>query len=214
MGSGISVYNDTNIEIFAVLSQAGPLHWANITPGKTECISCGQVLFTLDVHLVGHKSEPSKWDVAKPFVIGFGAGVGLIAGGLIAAVPAVATAAGASIGVAIKTASVGAGLAGTSMATATGVTAGALSVVVYQENQKKREVAKQENVTKWLKLTPSERNADWLAENEITEVIPAKMSGIYADGKIVTVIGKIEDTDCGSRQLVLMIKLLDNKKEN
>lgn len=212
MGGGMSIHNDTSIEVLVILSHTGPLHWITIAPGRTEDISCGKVWYTLDVRLIGHKSEPTSWEVAKPFVIGIGLGVGVVAGGLIAAVPAVATAAGATIGVAVKTASVGAGIVGTSLATATGATAGALTYESIKENKMKREVIRQEQVEKWMKFTPSEKSARWLAENNITEVVPATMSGVYADEKTITISCAKEEIDEDTNMLKLIIKITEKNK--
>ncbi len=91
MGGGISVCNKTGVEVIVALSQVGPLHWIRVRPGETKKINCGKVWFTVNAKL-WDGSEPSDWDVAKPFVIGIGAAAVVVGVAAVIAVAAVADA--------------------------------------------------------------------------------------------------------------------------
>ena len=118
MGGGLSVRNNTGIEVLVTLSQVGPLHWKRIPPYRTETIDCGQVWFTVDARLIDNNGEPSDWAVAAPFVIGLGAGVLIVATAGAALAPSAGAAAGGGA------AAAGTGTAGTGTAAGTGIAAG------------------------------------------------------------------------------------------
>ena len=75
MGSGISVRNNTGIDVLVTLSQVGPLHWKIIPPWTTKKIGCGRVWFNVDARLIDNNGKPGRWSVAMPFVIGIGGGI-------------------------------------------------------------------------------------------------------------------------------------------
>ena len=129
MGGGVSVCNNTGIELLFTLSQVGPLHWERVLPGNTKKIDCGKVWFTVSAKL-WDGNEPDDWDVAKPFVIGIGAGVAIVGGVAAIAIAAPAAAAGTATAgtvAAVEGGAVAAGTGGTSVLAA-GTTAAAAGV--------------------------------------------------------------------------------------
>ena len=194
MGGGLSITNETPVDIIVVLSQAGPLNWVKLTPRETKNIECGKVWFTVDARLYHEGSEPSKWSVARPFLIGIGVGVAIVATGGMASAPAIAAAT-----------STGAGVASGFGMGATAIAAGFSSGYLGSQNQQKmkdmRARQTKEMKEMWEKITKSETSAKWLADNQITEVVPASVSGVYADCKQIKITHSVKDS-----QLILYIK--------
>eukprot|EP00118_Oscarella_pearsei_P003460 m.14372 g.14372 ORF g.14372 m.14372 type:complete len:245 (+) comp25714_c0_seq1:1422-2156(+) len=241
MGGGMSFHNDTGVEVLVVLSQVGPLHWNRVAPGETKEIDCGQVWFTVQVQL-WTGSEPTTWQVLKPFVLGIGGGLVLAAGvgGVaLAASEAAEVAAGAAEGaVAAEGASEAASFAtalsaeveascGAEIAAITSETAGSTASVKFWASfltaggsmiavtaveaetaagtpeylQKKKE----EDSKKWLAVTPSAGSADWLADNNVIAITPAKEYGVYADGKTITISSDIVKDKRGNQLMSLKL---------
>ena len=209
MNGGINVRNNTGIEVLVTLSQIGPLHWKIIPPRTTETIPCGQVWFTVDARLIDNNGEPSKWAVAAPFVIGIGAGIVMFAtgGAAIAALPEVAAAQLAAGGIVsafyaatTEAAVCSAGFVGASAgfvgSALTGATALSADRYLYESKLK---VIKEENVKKWLSMTPSKVSAEWLADKNVIAVVPKSVSGVYANGKTIDIGYNLKTSEGGSR---------------
>ena len=192
MGGGISVRNNTGIEVLVTLSQVGPLHWKIVPPRETVKIDCGQVWFTVDARLIDNNGEPSDWSVAAPFVIGIGAGVAIVAtgGAAIAAIPEVGTACTAGF------VGASAGCVGSAFTGAVGLAA---DRYLYEKQLK---VIREENVKKWLSLTPSRVSAEWLADKNVIAVVPKSVTGLYADGKTIDINYNLETSEGGSRMIL------------
>mmetsp|Transcript_1294 Transcript_1294/g.1664 ORF Transcript_1294/g.1664 Transcript_1294/m.1664 type:complete len:218 (+) Transcript_1294:135-788(+) len=63
---GISIKNESQVDLLAVLSQLSPLHWNDkpIKPGETKKLSSGRVWFTLSVNAFNTKLKPTMVGVA------------------------------------------------------------------------------------------------------------------------------------------------------
>jgi hypothetical protein len=109
MGGGLSVVNQSAIDIQVILSQVTPCHWNTkpIKPGEMQTFDAGQVWFTVEVDRFNQKKVPSQRGVAL--------GVAAIGATAIAA-PFIAAEAGAALGIgmtldALGFATIGAGAA-------------------------------------------------------------------------------------------------------
>ena len=206
MGGGISVCNETGIEVIVTLSQVGPLHWDRVQPGETKTIECGQVWFTVTTRL-WDGNEPTGWDVAKPFVVGIGAGAAIVATGAIAAPflggAAVGVGAGAVTTEGAVAAGAGAGaVAGAASALGAGV---GVASALASDGTKSPADMKRENYDKWVSITPSERSARWLADNHVVAIVPAKETGVYADGKTITIRHELSNVNGNARMTLKML---------
>ena len=78
MGGGLSIRNDSKIDLLVTLKQVGPLHWKEVKAGEVARITSGRVWFSV-VANVYNGQEPTNWDVAAPFVLGVvGAGLAVV----------------------------------------------------------------------------------------------------------------------------------------
>jgi hypothetical protein len=109
MGGGLSIINQSAIDILVILSQVTPCHWNTqpIKPGEMHSFDAGQVWFTVEVDRFRQKKVPSQEGVALSV-----AAIGATA----VAAPFLAAEAGAALGIgltmdALGFATIGAGAA-------------------------------------------------------------------------------------------------------
>ena len=73
---GITLVNESELAVMAVLSQLTPLHWTGaIGPGESKRLSCGRVWFTLSVGAFDAKKQPTRLGTAARLTVIVGSAV-------------------------------------------------------------------------------------------------------------------------------------------